>query len=37
VAAAVDPPEDAVASAEYRRHALGVLAVRLVRRAGGVS
>ncbi len=37
VAAAVDPPEDAVASAEYRRHALGVLAVRLVRRAGGVT
>jgi CO/xanthine dehydrogenase FAD-binding subunit len=37
VAAAVDPPEDAVASAEYRRHALGVLAVRLVRRAGGAA
>lgn len=33
VAAAADPPEDAVASAEYRRHALGILAVRLVRRA----
>ena len=33
VAAAVDPPEDTVASAEYRRHALGVLAVRLVTRA----
>ena len=33
VAAAVDPPEDAVASADYRRHALGVLAVRLVTRA----
>jgi len=33
VTAAVDPPEDAVASADYRRHALGVLAVRLVTRA----
>jgi len=33
VAGAVDPPEDAVASADYRRHALGVLAVRLVTRA----
>jgi CO/xanthine dehydrogenase FAD-binding subunit len=33
VAAAVDPPEDTVASADYRRHALGVLAVRLVSRA----
>jgi CO/xanthine dehydrogenase FAD-binding subunit len=33
VDAAVDPPEDTVASAEYRRHALGVLSVRLVRRA----
>jgi carbon-monoxide dehydrogenase medium subunit len=33
VAAAVDPPENPVASAEYRRHALGILAVRLVRRA----
>jgi CO/xanthine dehydrogenase FAD-binding subunit len=34
VAAAVDPPEDTIASAAYRRHALGVLAVRLVGRAG---
>jgi CO/xanthine dehydrogenase FAD-binding subunit len=33
VAAAVDPPEDTIASADYRRHALGVLAVRLVTRA----
>ncbi|MCW2534939.1 MAG: hypothetical protein JWQ26_638 [Modestobacter sp.] len=33
VAAAVDPPEDPIASADYRRHALGVLAVRLVTRA----
>jgi CO/xanthine dehydrogenase FAD-binding subunit len=33
VAVAVDPPEDPVASADYRRHALGVLAVRLVTRA----
>lgn len=33
VAAAVDPPEDTIASAAYRRHALGVLAVRLVTRA----
>jgi CO/xanthine dehydrogenase FAD-binding subunit len=33
VTAAVDPPEDTVASAGYRRHALGILAVRLVRRA----
>ncbi|KQS71896.1 xanthine dehydrogenase family protein subunit M [Modestobacter sp. Leaf380] len=33
VDAAVDPPTDPVASAEYRRHALGVLAVRLVVRA----
>jgi CO/xanthine dehydrogenase FAD-binding subunit len=33
VAAAVDPPEDTVSSAAYRRHALGVLAVRLVGRA----
>jgi CO/xanthine dehydrogenase FAD-binding subunit len=33
VAAAVDPPEDTVSSSAYRRHALGVLAVRLVGRA----
>nr|WP_246406562.1 FAD binding domain-containing protein [Modestobacter versicolor] len=33
VAAAVDPPDDPIASAGYRRHALGVLAVRLVTRA----
>lgn len=33
VHAAVDPPTDPVASADYRRHALGVLAVRLVVRA----
>ncbi|MPQ97741.1 xanthine dehydrogenase family protein subunit M [Modestobacter sp. I12A-02628] len=33
VADAVDPPEDTVASAAYRRHALGVLATRLVVRA----
>lgn len=37
VAAAADPPEDAIASAAYRRHALGVLAVRLVRRAGAAA
>ncbi|CAA9290824.1 MAG: Xanthine dehydrogenase, FAD binding subunit, partial [uncultured Corynebacteriales bacterium] len=31
---AVDPPADEVASAAYRRHALGVLAGRLLERAG---
>lgn len=30
----VDPPADDVASADYRRHALGVLTVRLLTRAG---
>lgn len=30
----VDPPADEVASADYRRHALGVLATRLLTRAG---
>jgi CO/xanthine dehydrogenase FAD-binding subunit len=30
---AVDPPTDHVASADYRRHALGVLAGRLLERA----
>ncbi|MCZ2835824.1 FAD binding domain-containing protein [Modestobacter sp. VKM Ac-2985] len=37
VAAAVDPPEDTIASAAYRRHALGVLTVRLVTRAQGAA
>ena len=35
VARGVDPPADHVASAEYRRHALGVLAGRLLERAMG--
>jgi CO/xanthine dehydrogenase FAD-binding subunit len=33
----VDPPEDDAASAAYRRHALGVLARRLLLRAGGAD
>jgi len=33
VAGGVDPPADHVASAEYRRHALGVIASRLLERA----
>ncbi len=33
----VDPPEDDVAGAAYRRHALGVLARRLLLRAGGAD
>jgi CO/xanthine dehydrogenase FAD-binding subunit len=32
---AADPPDDHVASADYRRHALGVLAGRLLERARG--
>jgi CO/xanthine dehydrogenase FAD-binding subunit len=35
VSRGVDPPADHVASAEYRRHALGVLARRLLERAIG--
>ena len=35
VARGTDPPADHVASAEYRRHALGVLARRLLERAMG--
>jgi carbon-monoxide dehydrogenase medium subunit len=31
--AALDPPSDVHASAEYRRHVAGVLAVRAVREA----
>lgn len=37
VRAEVDPPEDDAAGAAYRRHALGVLARRLVLRAGGLD
>jgi len=37
VARGADPPADHVASAEYRRHALGVLARRLLERAMGVG
>jgi CO/xanthine dehydrogenase FAD-binding subunit len=33
----VYPPEDDIASAAYRRHALGVLAERLLLRAGGAD
>ncbi|HEV7653494.1 MAG TPA: FAD binding domain-containing protein [Mycobacteriales bacterium] len=33
----VDPPEDDAATAAYRRHALGVLARRLLLRAGGAD
>jgi CO/xanthine dehydrogenase FAD-binding subunit len=35
-AASVDPPDDHIASAAYRRHATGVLARRLLERAFGV-